>query len=73
MLTVGEQFPAFTLQGINENNEFVEVGIYESEQPISWQVIYFYPKDLGHKFSTHEEGQQVDPQLTFLDSVDLTK
>tara|TARA_B100001769_G_C21918689_1_gene495492 strand:+ start:180 stop:695 length:516 start_codon:yes stop_codon:yes gene_type:complete len=45
MLTVGEQFPAFTLQGINENNEFVEVGIYESEQPISWQVIYFYPKD----------------------------
>ena len=45
MLTVGEQFPAFTLQGINENNEFVEVGIYESGQPISWQVIYFYPKD----------------------------
>ena len=45
MLTVGEQFPAFTLQGINENNDFVEVGIYESEQPISWQVIYFYPKD----------------------------
>ena len=75
MLTVGEQFPAFTLQGINENNEFVEVKVEENYQPTKhdWSVVYFYPKDLGHKFSTHEEGQQVGPQLTFLDSVDLTK
>ena len=45
MLTVGEKFPAFTLQGINSNNEFVEVGMRDDEQPMPWQVIYFYPKD----------------------------
>ena len=32
MLTVGEKFPAFTLQGINSNNEFVEVGMRDDEQ-----------------------------------------
>ena len=45
MLTVGDKFPAFTLQGINSNNEFVEVGMRDDEQPMPWQVIYFYPKD----------------------------
>lgn len=45
MLTVGDKFPAFTLQGINSNNDFVEVGIRDDEQPMPWQVIYFYPKD----------------------------
>ena len=30
MLTVGDMFPAFSLQGINEKNEFVKVDIHES-------------------------------------------
>jgi peroxiredoxin (alkyl hydroperoxide reductase subunit C) len=47
MLTVGQQFPAFSLQGINENNEFVRVSVDENYQPLThdWSVIYFYPKD----------------------------
>ena len=47
MKTVGDKFPAFSLQGINENNEFVKVDIEESYTPLKkdWSVVYFYPKD----------------------------
>ena len=47
MLSVGDLFPAFSLQGINENNEFVRVSVDENYQPLKhdWSVIYFYPKD----------------------------
>ena len=47
MLSVGEQFPAFSLQGINENNEFVNVTVEEGYTPLKhdWSVVYFYPKD----------------------------
>jgi peroxiredoxin (alkyl hydroperoxide reductase subunit C) len=47
MVTVGKEFPAFSLQGINENNEFVRVGVEEGYTPHKhdWSVIYFYPKD----------------------------
>ena len=47
MLSVGEQFPEFSLQGIDKNNQFVRVGVEESYQPLKkdWTVIYFYPKD----------------------------
>ena len=39
MITVGQRFPAFTLQGINSNNEFVEVSVTEH---YGWrkQVLY---------------------------------
>ena len=48
MLTVGQQFPAFSLQGINENNEFVRVGVDENYQPLKhdWSVVYFLSKRL---------------------------
>ena len=36
MLTVGEKFPAFTLQGINSNNEFVEVGREMTNSNMTW-------------------------------------
>ena len=47
MLSVGEQFPSFTLKGINENNEFVDVEVNEGYTPLKkdWSVVYFYPKD----------------------------
>ena len=47
MLTVGDLFPAFSLQGINEKNEFVRVDVEENYQPLKhdWTVVYYYPKD----------------------------
>ena len=47
MLSVGDKFPAFSLQGINEKNEFVRVEVEENYTPHKhdWSVIYFYPKD----------------------------
>jgi len=47
MLTVGQKFPEFSLQGIDKNNQFVRVGVDASYQPLKkdWSVIYFYPKD----------------------------
>tara|TARA_B100000927_G_C16474660_1_gene472900 strand:+ start:5104 stop:5625 length:522 start_codon:yes stop_codon:yes gene_type:complete len=47
MLSVGQKFPAFSLQGINENNEFVRVGVEDGYTPmkLDWSVVYFYPKD----------------------------
>ena len=47
MLTVGDTFPAFKLQGVDSNNELVEVSVDENYEPLKkdWSVIYFYPKD----------------------------
>ena len=47
MLSVGEKFPPFVLNGVNENNEFVQVSVDEGYTPLKndWSVIYFYPKD----------------------------
>ncbi len=48
MLTVGDKFPAFKLQGVNSDNELVEVSVEENYEPLKkdWSVIYFYPKRL---------------------------
>ena len=40
MLTVGNNFPAFTLQGVDKDNNMTPVSPAEG-----WNVIYFYPKD----------------------------
>ena len=47
MRSVGQLFPAFSLQGVNQNNEFVRVEVEENYQPLKhdWTVVYFYPKD----------------------------
>ena len=42
MMTVGQDFPDWTLQGVSSDNEFVEVDLGYSDH---WRVIYFYPKD----------------------------
>ena len=42
MLTVGDIFPDFYLDWVNENNEMVKC---TSDDLKGWAVIYFYPKD----------------------------
>jgi len=47
MLSVGELFPVCSLQGIDQNNEFVSFKVEENYQPLKhdWSVVYYYPKD----------------------------
>ncbi len=47
MITVGDKFPAFSLQGVNSNNTIESVEVLEHFEPLkrNWSVIYFYPKD----------------------------
>lgn len=61
MLSVGDKFPAFSLQGINENNEFVRVNVEENYQPLKhdWSVIYFYPKDFTFICPTEIAGMDM--------------
>jgi len=61
MLTVGDLFPAFSLQGINEDNEFVRVNVEENYQPLKheWSVIYFYPKDFTFICPTEIAGMDM--------------
>lgn len=41
-LSVGTEFPAFTLSGVNGDNELKS---FSSEDIEGWSVFYFYPKD----------------------------
>jgi peroxiredoxin (alkyl hydroperoxide reductase subunit C) len=61
MITVGDKFPAFTLQGVNSNNEFVEVSVTEHYDPLKhdYTVIYFYPKDFTFICPTEIAGMDV--------------
>tara|TARA_B100000927_G_scaffold201834_1_gene163437 strand:- start:471 stop:992 length:522 start_codon:yes stop_codon:yes gene_type:complete len=58
MITVGEQFPAFTLKGIDEKNNFVDVNVDEGYTPLKkdWSVVYFYPKDFTFICPTEISG-----------------
>ena len=61
MLSVGDKFPAFSLQGINEKNEFVRVEVNEGINPYkkAWSVVYFYPKDFTFICPTEIAGMDV--------------
>ena len=61
MLSVGDKFPAFSLQGINADNEFVRVEIEESYTPHKqdWSVVYFYPKDFTFICPTEIAGMDI--------------
>ena len=61
MLSVGDKFPAFSLQGINEKNEFVRVEVNEGFTPHKkdWSVVYFYPKDFTFICPTEIAGMDV--------------
>ena len=41
MLSVGEKFPPFVLNGVDENNELVQVSVDEAYMPLKkdWSVI----------------------------------
>ena len=41
MISVGNKFPSFSMQGVNDTNDIVDVDILLNE----WTVMYFYPKD----------------------------
>ncbi len=41
MLTVGDRFPNLHMQGVNDENEIIDVDVLLAE----WSVVYFYPKD----------------------------
>lgn len=61
MLSVGDKFPAFSLQGINADNEFVRVEIEENYTPHKqdWSVVYFYPKDFTFICPTEIAGMDI--------------
>ena len=61
MLSVGDKFPAFSRQGINDKNDFVRVEVNEVFTPDkkSWSVVYFYPKDFTFICPTEIAGMDV--------------
>jgi len=61
MLSVGDKFPAFSLQGIDEKNEFVRVEVDEGFTPHKkdWSVVYFYPKDFTFICPTEIAGMDI--------------
>ncbi len=61
MLTVGDQFPPVKLNGIDANNDFVEVQIAEGYTPLKheWTVVYFYPKDFTFICPTEIAGMDI--------------
>lgn len=61
MLTVGDKFPAYKMQGINEKNDFVEVNIENGYTPHKkdWSVVYFYPKDFTFICPTEIAGMDM--------------
>src|SRR5210317_233858 len=61
MVGVGEKFPAFKLQGVSKDNEFVEVSVTEHYDPLKhdYTVVYFYPKDFTFICPTEIAGMDV--------------
>ena len=57
----GEKFPAFTLQGVDKDNNFVEVSVTEQYEPLKhdYTVIYFYPKDFTFICPTEIAGMDM--------------
>ena len=58
MIGVGEKFPAFDLQGVNQVNDFVKVSVTEHYDPLKhdYTVVYFYPKDFTFICPTEISG-----------------
>ena len=42
MITVGEKFPNFELEGVDADNN---LGVFNDSENENWSVYYFYPKD----------------------------
>jgi peroxiredoxin (alkyl hydroperoxide reductase subunit C) len=41
MIGVGENFPNFSMAGVNDENDIIDIDVLLNE----WTVVYFYPKD----------------------------
>jgi len=65
MIGVGQKFPEFELQGVNEDNEF---GVIADHDIQGWAVIYFYPKDFTFICPTEIAGFDtlVDDDVTVI-------
>ena len=61
MITVGQKFPAFTLQGVDKDNNFIEVSVTEQYEPLKkeYTVVYFYPKDFTFICPTEIAGMDM--------------
>ena len=56
MIGVGEEFPYFELQGVNE---FDEIGTISRDDFDGWKVFYFYPKDFTFICPTEIAGMDM--------------
>ena len=58
---MGTKFPAFTLQGVDKDNNFVTVSVTEQYEPLKkdYTVIYFYPKDFTFICPTEIAGMDM--------------
>ena len=61
MITVGDKLPAFTLQGVDKDNNFVQVSVTEQYEPLKkeYTVVYFYPKDFTFICPTEIAGMDM--------------
>ena len=67
MYTVGQKFPDFSMQGIDDTNNIVEVEVLA---PSQWTVMYFYPKDFT--FICPTEIQAMDALIEEADVIGVS-
>lgn len=56
MIGVGQEFPEFTLNGVNPDNDIVSVSRDDYD---GWRVFYFYPKDFTFICPTEIQGMDL--------------
>jgi len=61
MTSIGDEFPHFTLQGVDKDNNFIEVSVSKEYEPLKhdYTVIYFYPKDFTFICPTEIAGMDM--------------
>ena len=67
MYTVGQKFPNFSMQGIDDTNSIIEVEVLA---PSQWSVVYFYPKDFT--FICPTEIQAMDALIEEADVIGVS-
>jgi len=67
MYTVGQKFPNFSMQGIDDSNNIIEVEVLA---PSQWSVVYFYPKDFT--FICPTEIQAMDALIEEADVIGVS-
>lgn len=67
MYTVGQKFPNFSMQGIDDTNSIIDVEVLA---PSQWSVVYFYPKDFT--FICPTEIQAMDALIEEADVIGVS-